>query len=296
MTQFKAPNTKHQTPKKLQIPNTKHQALNSREAPSSKLEARAAVWSLDLGISLVFGAWCLGSGVSFRMLAASLRGVGFVLLGLVAAFRASGLGVLVPAYFYPAPGSAWDSLNRAAQRVPLVAIMNPNNGPSTSPNADYSRAVTPLRNAGGLVIGYVYSSYTMRAIAEVKTDIDRYHSFYTIDGIFVDEMTNDSDAAHLAYYEELYRYIKIKRPSYLVVGNPGINTSANYLLRPAADALVTFESNAGYAQYVADPWTQTQPAIAFSHLCYAVPTAATMTNYVQLGVTRNAGYIFVTDD
>src|SRR5205809_3615880 len=182
MTQFKAPNTKHQTPKKLQIPNTKHQALNSREAPSSKLEARAAVWSLDLGISLVFGAsflvfrfrdssgvWCLGSGVSFRMLAASLRGVGFVLLGLVAAFRASGLGVLVPAYFYPAPGSAWDALNLAAQRVPLTAIMNPSNGPSMSPNADYIRSVTALHNAGGLVIGYVYSTYTMRAIAEVKT-------------------------------------------------------------------------------------------------------------------------------
>ena len=227
---------------------------------------------------------------------ASLRGLCFLLLGFVAVFRASGLGVLVPAYFYPAQGSAWDSLNLAAQRVPLIAIMNPNNGPSSSLNADYSRAVTTLRNAGGLVIGYVYSSYTMRAVAEVKADIDRYHSFYTIDGIFVDEMTNDSDSARLAYYEELYRYIKIKRPSYLVVGNPGINTTANYLLRPAADALVTFESNAGYAQYVPDLWTQTRPAIAFSHLCYAVASAATMTNYVQLGVTRNAGYLYVTDD
>jgi hypothetical protein len=241
------------------------------------------------------GVWGLGFGVSFRMWAASLR-VGFVLLGLVASFDASGLGVLVPAYFYPAQGSAWDSLNLAAQRVPLIAIMNPNNGPALSPNADYSRAVNALRNAGGIVIGYVYSSYTLRAIAEVKTDIDRYHSFYSIDGIFVDEMTNDSDPAHLSYYEEVYGYIKNKRPSYLVVGNPGINTSANYLLRPATDGLVTFENNTGYTQYVPDPWTQTQPAISFSHLCYAVASAATMTNYVQLGVSRNAGYIYVTDD
>src|SRR5437867_2185085 len=73
---IKAPNTKHQTPKKLQVPNTKHQAPNSREAPSSKIEARATVWRLELGISLVFGAWflvfrfrdfsgawCLGFGV-----------------------------------------------------------------------------------------------------------------------------------------------------------------------------------------------------------------------------------------
>ena len=110
-----------------------------------------------------------------RVRLALLRSMGFALLGLIPAFQTSGLGVLVPGYFYPAQGSAWDSLNLAAQRVPLIAIMNPNNGPATSFNADYGRAVTALRNAGGLVIGYVYSSYTSRAIAEVKTDIDRYH-------------------------------------------------------------------------------------------------------------------------
>src|SRR6266581_6052520 len=70
---------KLQTPNtKVQTPNTKHQAPEKLQAPSSKLEARAAVWSLELGISLVFGAWflvfrfrdfsggwCLGFGVSF---------------------------------------------------------------------------------------------------------------------------------------------------------------------------------------------------------------------------------------
>src|SRR5881396_2423821 len=51
---------KLQTPNtKVQTPNTKHQAPEKLQAPSSKLEARAAVWSLELGISLMFGAWCL---------------------------------------------------------------------------------------------------------------------------------------------------------------------------------------------------------------------------------------------
>src|SRR5438445_2169527 len=173
MTKFKAPNTKHQTPKKLQGPSSK--------AASQRQVLEFEVWNFS-------GAWCWGFGVSFRMWAASLRGLSFLVLGLAVVFQARALGVLVPAYFYPAPVSAWDSLNLAAQRVPLTVIMNPSNGPSTSRNADYSRAVTALRNAGGLVIGYVYSSYTTRAIAEVKTDIDRYHSYYTIDGIFVAEM------------------------------------------------------------------------------------------------------------
>jgi hypothetical protein len=219
-----------------------------------------------------------------------------MLVWLSAAGPACGLGVLVPAYFDPAPTSAWDSLNQAAQRVPLIAIMNPNNGPSTSSNAAYGRAVTALRAVGGQVLGYVYSSYTARPISDVKSDIDRYDSFYTIDGIFVDEMTNDSDTNHLAYYHELYQYIKAKRQSHLVLGNPGINTLEAYLTDPVADALVTFESNAGYPQYVPDPWTQTNSPTAFSHLCYAIGTAATMTNYVQLALRRNAGYVYVTDD
>src|SRR6185369_11532156 len=44
---------------KLQTPNTKLQTPEKLQAPSSKLEARAAVWSLELGISLVFGSWFL---------------------------------------------------------------------------------------------------------------------------------------------------------------------------------------------------------------------------------------------
>ena len=56
---IKAPTSNLQTPEKLQVPNTKHEAPNSREVPSSKLEALAAVWSLEFGISLVFGAWFL---------------------------------------------------------------------------------------------------------------------------------------------------------------------------------------------------------------------------------------------
>src|SRR5881396_2084374 len=51
---------KLQTPNtKVQTPNTKLQTPEKLQASSSKLEARAAVWSLELGISLVFGAWFL---------------------------------------------------------------------------------------------------------------------------------------------------------------------------------------------------------------------------------------------
>ncbi|MBI2927630.1 MAG: spherulation-specific family 4 protein [Verrucomicrobia bacterium] len=212
------------------------------------------------------------------------------------AVRAAGLGLLVPAYFDPARPGNWEALNQAAERVPLIAIMNPNDGPSSSVNPDYTRTVNALRSAGGRVIGYVHTSYTVRPLAEVKADIDRYHAFYTIDGIFIDEMTNDSLAAHFAYYEALYRYTKAKRVSYLVVGNPGSRAAEGYVTRPTVDVLVTFENNTGYPVYVPDPWTKAQPATTFSHLCYGVASAATMTSNVELALARNVGYIYVTDD
>ena len=80
---------------------------------------------------------------------------------------AAPLGIMVPAYFYPAPGGLWDSLSNAATRVPLVAILNPYNGPDTSQNPDYVAAVNAVRSAGGKVIGYVYTSYTVRPLAQV---------------------------------------------------------------------------------------------------------------------------------
>jgi hypothetical protein len=210
--------------------------------------------------------------------------------------RAYSLGIIVPAYFSPSRTASWEALNQAAARVPLVAIMNPNNGPTSSAQPDFIRTVNALRLSGGQMIGYVYSSYTARPLDQVKADVDRYDGFYTLDGFFIDEVTNDANEAHLDYYAALYDYIKSKRSTYMVVGNPGINTLANYITRPAFDRLVTFESNAGYTEYLPDSWTQKQPATTFSHLCYDAATAAIMTNYVQLAVKRNAGYVYVTDD
>ena len=205
------------------------------------------------------------------------------------------MGILVPAYF-GVSGGLWNELNFAAARVPLVAIMNPNNGPGATQSQNYATAVNNLRAAGGRVIGYVYTSYGARDTNTVKADIDRYFSFYAIDGIFLDEMTNDGITTHLDYYASLYRYIQQKGTNVMVVGNPGINTLEVYLTRPTADVLVTFEADVGYPSLVVDGWTKNHLARQFSHLPYNTASAATMTNYVNLAASRNAGWIYVTDD
>ena len=220
-------------------------------------------------------------------------------LGLIVATavgaNAAPLGILVPSYFDPSSG-LWDELNFAATRVPLVAIMNPNNGPGTKQNANYVAAVNSLRATGGRVIGYVYTSYAARDTNTVTADIDRYFSFYAVDGIFLDEMTDDADTSHLDYYAVLYQYIQRQGTNLVVVGNPGINTQETYLTRPAADMLVTFESNTGYPALVVDGWVTKHLAQQFSHLPYNVASAATLTNYINLAASRNAGWIYVTDD
>jgi hypothetical protein len=215
-------------------------------------------------------------------------------LACVLGVRAAPSGIVVPAYFYP--GSLWGSMNWAASRVPLVAIVNPNSGPDTTQDPEYVAAVNSLRAAGGKAIGYVSTSYTTRATNAVKTDIDRYFSFYAVDGIFLDELTNDSNTNHLNYYSALYQYIRTKGTNLLVIGNPGINTQETYLTRPCADVLVTFEVDTGYSNYVADAWVTNHLARQFCHLPYAVASAATMTNFVNLANARNAGWIYVTSD
>src|SRR6185369_16150461 len=58
-TKHQIPNAKLQRNPGIETPNTKLQTPEKLQAPTPKLEARAGVWSLELGISLVFGAWCL---------------------------------------------------------------------------------------------------------------------------------------------------------------------------------------------------------------------------------------------
>ena len=119
---------------------------------------------------------------------------------------------------------------------------------------------------------------------------------YAVDGIFLDEFTNDADTNHLNYYAALHQYIQAKGTNLLVVGNPGINAQETYLTRLCADVLVTFEVDTGYATHVVDAWVTNHLARRFCHLPYAVASATTMTNDVNLVVARNVGWLYVTGD
>ena len=207
------------------------------------------------------------------------------------------LTAIVPAYFYPSAGSAWDDLNTAAARIPVTAIMNPGSGPGTFQDNSYVNAVDDLRAAGGKVIAYVYTQYGNRSAAAVKSDIDKYVNWYNIDGIFFDEFSNSSSTSTLNYYQNLYDYVKAIDPAWEVMGNPGTQTVEPYLSRPAADSLLVFEGyGADYPGYSPSAWNYNYDPSQIGHLVHTTANEADMLNYLDLAVSRNAGQVYITDD
>ena len=77
------------------------------------------------------------------------------------ASAASQTGVMVALYTYP--DSTWTTVAQAKAAhpsVPVVAIINPNNGPGSSRDANYVSGIQELHAAGVVVLGYDATGYT----------------------------------------------------------------------------------------------------------------------------------------
>lgn len=218
------------------------------------------------------------------------------LLALLPAPAHAGLEILVPAYFYPVPGSPWNQLIADAPRVPITAILNPGSGPGTFQDLTYVSTVNAFRAAGGRILAYVPTTYGARPAADVKADVDTYRGWYAIDGVFLDETPSDNAPAHLAYYADIYQFIKGRNAGYRVVMNPGTNAAEEYLSRPCADALVLYENGTGYDSYATDSYVYRYGRARMAHLLYDVAGAAAMNARVDQALSRNVGLLFMTDD
>jgi len=149
----------------------------------------------------------------------------------------SSTGVFIPLYVYP--GTAWQTVARIKKEhpsVPILAVINPDSGPGTSKDLNYVSGIDGLRAAGALVVGYVYTSYGSKSIGAVEADISSYHSWYTIDGILFDEMSNVP--GNEAYYSNISQYAKSLGYTY-TVGNPGSACPSSFF--GTVDNLVIYE-------------------------------------------------------
>jgi hypothetical protein len=193
---------------------------------------------------------------------------------------------LIPAYV---PAHALVELVRASSR-PRLLVINPSNGPGAEAAPAYRSAVRTAQRAGARVLGYVHTSYGARPAAEVTADIDRYTSWYGVDGIFLDEAA--SDVARLGYYAALGRHVRAGGVRRVVVLNPGVVPAREYFA--LADVIVTFEGP--YAAYDAameatPDWVRDQPPGRVAHLVYDASRQQAM---AAVSHPQQAGYVYAT--
>lgn len=206
--------------------------------------------------------------------------------------------IAIPMYVDPTASPAlWSQANDAGAAVALL-VANPDSGPGTSAEAEYTQAIAATHAAGQAIVGYVHTSYGSRALSDVEADVDSWYSFYpAIDGIFVDETSTDVSTV-ASYYQPLDAYVKAKTggPRTVVI-NPGTIVDESFM--QAADIVVTFEDTyANYTNgtYPANPaWAASYPRWRFWHLVLSAATPAEMQNAVSIARDRNVGYVYVTD-
>ncbi|MEY2534735.1 MAG: hypothetical protein QOF29_2645 [bacterium] len=221
-------------------------------------------------------------------LAAFLAGGVVACVMAVTALRSDGRvqcrSALIPAYLRP-PG-----VERIAERPvhSRVVIFNPASGPHSEAEPAYERAVVALQRTGTRVLGYVHTGYGLRDAAAVETDIDRYESWYGVDGVFLDEVSPGPE--QLPYYTALSRYIRAKGERLLVL-NPGAVPARAYF--DIADIVVTFEGPyAAYAAAVAEipDWLRRLTPGRSAHLIYDASEEQALRAIDQ----DSAGYVFAT--
>jgi len=178
----------------------------------------------------------------------------------------------------------------AAQKVPMIAIINPNDGVGTSKIASIASQVTRLKTAKATVAGYISTVYGAVSLSSVYTSIDRYVSWYGATGIFLDEMSDR--ATKVSYYQSIYTYAKNK--GLTVVGNPGTFTVVNYAA--VADILVTYEDplSAGWNTYKQSTWTNSYAVSKFAAIIYAT-SSSVWKAAIDRAIALRYGWVFVTD-
>lgn len=197
-------------------------------------------------------------------------------------------GVIIPLYSYPGP--EWDVVVQAKLAhplVPIVAVINPSNGPGETQDQNYVSGVDKLRSAGITVLGYVHTSYAARSVSLVLADVNSYKAWYAVNGIFFDEMSNV--AGNESYYASLSSHAKSIGLTF-TVGNPGASVPASFV--GTVDCIVVYESQGLPSSSSLAAWTMGMTKGNFAIMAYGVDQLNIPSTR---GLSGNAAYVYVTD-
>jgi hypothetical protein len=232
------------------------------------------------------------------LLCAALLFLGTAVMPRIAAAAVTSQAIAVPMYQYPTIGTFWsDITGGGSARVPFI-IADPASGPGASADPNYTTAINNAVAAGIRVIGYVNTSYQTVNYQTALNDVNTWYQLYpNISGIFIDQVA-DGTGANQCYIASLYNHVKNQHANDLVVLNPGTNISANY--EPYGDIFANAENT--FAAYQAS-WSVQYPGFednpAFQNRFWHIIHTATSGQYaaaLSLAQSRNAGWVYITDD
>jgi Spherulation-specific family 4 len=152
-------------------------------------------------------------------------------------------GVIVPLFSYPS--NTWwlvVDAKKANPRVPMIAVVNPSDGPGNSIDPNFAWGVSFLQSAGIIVVGYVPTNYGITNQSLIESEISAYRNWYKVDGVFFDQMA--SSPGYEGYYTTLNNFSKSLGIG-ITIGNPGAVVASSYV--GIFDLLVIYE-NAGLPQ------------------------------------------------
>ncbi|KAL2651026.1 hypothetical protein R1flu_019154 [Riccia fluitans] len=214
--------------------------------------------------------------------------------------------ITAPSYVNPCSidnsACAWYSFSNGADTV----IVNPASGPGTAVDSNYASLVNTIRArepSGATfitsILGYVATTYGAKSLTAAKAEIDKYNTFYKVDGIFFDEVS--TDCAKTSYYATLVQYVQshTKSPSgqdYTIL-NWGTNGPECFLkTTPSADNFVTFEGNySQYQSYAPLSYMTSYAPARWYNIVYNV-TQANVVSTVLKSKYNRAGWVYVTND
>lgn len=217
----------------------------------------------------------------------------------ISGFDSQEINTLIPLYIYPdlgEPNSAWNQLVQDNSRIQIIAIINPNSGPSgCPPNDDYETGIETFQQSHVSTLGYVFTRYGERDFAQVKADVDTYFECYQVSGIFFDEAANSEEK--LAYYAELGDYVRSKGAGSKIVLNPGTSTDERYIANNVCDTCIIFEDTLDtWNTFQPSDYVANYPSNKFAALVHSAPDTTDPCLIVELAKARNIGSIYITDD
>jgi Spherulation-specific family 4 len=216
-------------------------------------------------------------------------------LGAATSRAAEPVRLLVPAYFYPAGDgrAAWNRLIASAGKVPIVAIVDPDNGPGKTADPNYQSVFKSIAPSKLTPIGYVTLSYGKRTAATVKADVDQWRKLYPgVRGIFFDEQP--SDAAHSPFARECYAYARAQIRDGVFFSNPGVPCAPEYFADADGPTFCLFEHHEGFDAYQPPPIVDRVGPKRVAVLLYSVKPADATRRFRQ-ALQKQAGTVYVTD-